>query len=224
MSSPEPTPAQRAHMTSSYTSFKHTASLGMLILAPILIALPPRKLDLYTFSLAGATVLSANQLAREHTGAGIWEGIRNKVGREAVREAGQREGPGRDAWVRVDRGTERVERPQGRLLEEPASAPAAASAEHKTGMSPIAGASKSDWKAERLRTEQEKLDEGEGYGSMIVDQVWEVWNWGEKKMEGAEGEDRRVVEERERERERLETEKEKEKRREVEFPRIGGKD
>ena len=36
------------------------------------------------------------------------------------------------------------------------------------------------WKERRLREEQEKINQGEGYGSMIMDQIWEVWNWGDK--------------------------------------------
>lgn len=50
-----------------------------------------------------------------------------------------------------------------------------------------------DWKARRLADEQKKLDEGEGYGSMIVDQIWDVWNWGEKKAEELKEKDEQVV-------------------------------
>ena len=33
------------------------------------------------------------------------------------------------------------------------------------------------WKDRRLREERERLAKGEGYGDMIMDQIWEVWNW-----------------------------------------------
>ena len=52
------------------------------------------------------------------------------------------------------------------------------------------------WKERRLKEEQEKLDQGEGYWDMIVDQVWEVWNWGEKKAEDLKEKDEEVVESR----------------------------
>jgi hypothetical protein len=37
-----------------------------------------------------------------------------------------------------------------------------------------------DWKAKRLREEQEALDRGDGYGSLIMGQISEVWNGGKK--------------------------------------------
>lgn len=43
------------------------------------------------------------------------------------------------------------------------------------------GGESEGWKERRLREEQEKIVQGEGYGSMIMDQIWEVWNWGKKK-------------------------------------------
>jgi hypothetical protein len=37
------------------------------------------------------------------------------------------------------------------------------------------------WAVERQREEQEALDEGKGFGDIIMDQVYEVWNWGKKR-------------------------------------------
>lgn len=62
------------------------------------------------------------------------------------------------------------------------------------------------WKERRLKEEQEKIDNGEGYGTMIVDQIKEVWNQGEKKAEEVKVEDERYL---------------KQKRRMEEFPKIG---
>ena len=64
----------------------------------------------------------------------------------------------------------------------------------------------SDWRAERLKEEREKLAQGEGYGGMIKDQIWEVWTWGEKKAETLKEKDAQVL---------------KAQRREQEFPTIG---
>lgn len=38
----------------------------------------------------------------------------------------------------------------------------------------------SSWKENRLREEREALEEGKGYGDIIMEQIWEVWNWGGK--------------------------------------------
>ena len=37
------------------------------------------------------------------------------------------------------------------------------------------------WKIEREKEIQEDLEEGKGFGDMIMDQIWEVWNWGKTK-------------------------------------------
>lgn len=47
------------------------------------------------------------------------------------------------------------------------------------------GDEKEGWKERRLQEEREALEEGRGYGSLIMEQIWEVWNWG-KKREGEE--------------------------------------
>ena len=48
------------------------------------------------------------------------------------------------------------------------------------------GDEKEGWKERRLQEEREALEEGRGYGSLIMDQIWEVWNWGKKK-DGEDG-------------------------------------
>jgi len=50
-----------------------------------------------------------------------------------------------------------------------------------------------DWKAKRDQREKEALEEGRGYGGLIMDQIWEVWNWGGKKMEEVKEKDEEVV-------------------------------
>jgi len=42
---------------------------------------------------------------------------------------------------------------------------------------------KADWKVARDAREKEALEEGRGYGGLIVDQIWEVWNWGRERPE-----------------------------------------
>ncbi len=68
------------------------------------------------------------------------------------------------------------------------------------------GNEKPGWKERRLAEEQEKISQGEGYGGMIMDQIWEVWNWGKEKGKDLERKDEDVLSER---------------RRREEFPVIG---
>lgn len=53
-----------------------------------------------------------------------------------------------------------------------------------------------DWKAKRDKREREALEEGRGYGGLIMDQIWEVWNWGKDKVEDVREKDEEVVKER----------------------------
>lgn len=57
-----------------------------------------------------------------------------------------------------------------------------ASAGDGSGMMGIArkvwmGNEKDGWRDRRMKEEQEAEKEGKGIGSVILDQIWEVWNW-----------------------------------------------
>ena len=185
---PEPTLEQKMHMTDSYHRFVHNTSIAMLFVAPVLIALPPRKLDFYTFTLGGIFAVSGNQLLRERNGVGILGLL-----------------PGRSMEASV------VAASQGRILEEPVKTdPAVKEIMREARQKPIV---REDWKERRLKEEQEKLDQGEGYGGMIMDQIWDVWNWGEKKAEKLESKDKQVVREHEK--------RSREEQRATEVPVIG---
>jgi len=213
----EPTLEQRIHMTSSFQTFLHTTSLTLLFGVPILIALPPRKLDLYTFSLTGAFIASANHLVKERTGAGLLyqlPGVRLPAAaieyqeRMKLREGGRR---------LLEEGQITQERPSIQETLEKHQAGTGASHREAQGLEKKAkeiwmGGEKEGWKERRLAEEQRKLDEGEGYGSMIVDQIWEVWNQGKVTADEVREKDEEVVAGRKRE-----------KRKEEEFPTIGGK-
>ena len=211
MSNPhDPTLAQREAMTNSYNAFLHNTSLTMLFLAPALIALPPRKLDLYTVALAGSFVASANHLTKERTGRGL---LGNVPFANASRPAAQK--------TKAEEFHEKykAEKERRRLLEEPVSASATTSAGRPPSALETAakelwmGGETEGWKERRLREEQEKINRGDGYGSMIIDQIWEVWNWGEKKGEEIKDKDKEFL--------HRKGQDERARRKEEEFPTIG---
>lgn len=191
-------------MADSFSRFLHNLSLTMLVGAPILIALPPRKLDLYTFFLAGSFVASADHLVKERTGAGLLYQLPGAKLPPMALEYQER--------------LRRSEQQQKRLLDEPLPQTSTVQQElekrkieHRqpAGLEKAAkdlwmGGEKEGWKERRLAEEQKKLDQGEGYGSMIMDQIWDVWNWGEKKTEELKEKDEKVIKEREQARRREE--------------------
>ena len=184
----------------------------MLFLAPALVALPPRKLDLYTVALGGAFLASANHLTKERTGRGLLANMRfsRASASEAKREKTQAE---------VFHEQYKAEKERRRILEEPVSSASSGTTRRPPSALEAAakelwmGGEKEGWKERRLHEEQEKISQGEGYGSMIMDQIWEVWNWGEKKGEEIQEKDKEVLYRGEQE--------VRARRREEEFPEIG---
>ena len=188
-SSTTPSDNQQQRIRESYASFVHNAALGGLIVAPILIAIPPRKLDLYTFFLTGAFVASANQITKERTGAGLLSQFTMTKLPPRAQEFQERM---------------KAEKEQRRLLEEPVPAevirrgnPAGLGKLEEKAREIWMGGETEGWKERRLKEEQEKIAQGEGYGSMIVDQIWDVWTWGEKKGEEIKKKDKEVLASRE---------------------------
>lgn len=163
---------QRKSMTDDYHKFLYNASFATLFLAPALIILPPRKLDFYTFSLAGAFVISANYQLKERTGSGL-------LGHVPVPFAM----PKRAREIQAAQAQDRER--QRRLLEESGAhaEPRKGSILEERAKEIWMGGETEGWKERRLREEQEKIEQGEGYGSMIMDQIWEVWTWGKKQDE-----------------------------------------
>jgi hypothetical protein len=168
-------------MANDFQSFLHKASLTSLFIAPVLIAIPPRKLDLYTFSLGTAFVLSASYQTRQRRGEGLLATY-SPFGK-----------PKRADGLEADQRFQ--QQLPDRLLEEQRAQQLGGSMLQEKVKESWAKEEAEDWKAKRLREEQEKLDQGEGYGSMIMDQIWEVWNQGEKKAEEIKEKDEEVIQE-----------------------------
>ena len=184
MASSQPDPeeelAQQQHVFQDYNRFLHASTLAACVLAPVLIALPPRKIDLYTFSLSGAFLASVNYQTKERTGLGIMGHASRRVMLTESQNQYDQNNATPAAWG------------SSRLLEE--NSPFLTG---NTGTSMLQQRAQENWKQQRLKEEQEKLDEGEGYWEMIVDQVWQVWNQGEKKkVEELKEQDEEVVKKR----------------------------
>jgi hypothetical protein len=160
----------------------HNISLAAVILCPALILLPPRKLDFYTFTLLSGTFLGSNQLAQDYTGRSFVTRINGIVERrriEGLKKREKRKEYRRETteWEReglVGRLSMDAEGEQtGGVLEEVKRQDEARSGK---------------WKEDRDKREKEATEEGKGYGDLIMDQVWEVWNWRKGKSDADEDE------------------------------------
>jgi hypothetical protein len=202
----EPTRAQREAMTASYRAFLHNTSLAMLVAAPTLMALPPRKLDLYGLALAGSFVASANYLTQERTGRGLLGNIPSSH-RQPTGPQGQRTtttaaaaAAAAAAQGSAEMGRGEKKEPRSRLREEPMSSSSTTSALEAAAKELWVAREAEGWKERRLRDKHDKIAHGEGYGSMILDQIWEVWNWGENKADDVKEENKPVLDQSQQER------------------------
>jgi hypothetical protein len=172
----------RAAWTADYIRFKHYAAWTLIVASPILIALPPRKLDLYTVALSGSFLVSVNHLVREQTGRGITQTIGERfqhkpsmlqeLPSERARELQAKLKAAKEAQIR-DGELEKL-----RSQDQ----------QRRRGLAENLwmGNETADWKERRLREEQKAIAEGKGYGDLIMEHIWEVVNWGKKPNSGPE--------------------------------------
>ena len=196
MSAPQPpTAAPDPSSTASYESATRTLSYTLLVACPILLVLPPRKLDFYTFSLGTAWVASANHIVRDRSGKGIlqqvdafrWQGLPTEKARDV------QERLAREKLLRAQPSGQGMEVAGAESLKPSPSDPLAAQSnrDEDTGIKGIGkklwmGGQGEGWKEQRLKEEREALANGKGYQGLIMDQIWEVWNW-DKKKKGDDG-------------------------------------
>ena len=150
-----------------YNRIVRNLAIGGAIACPIIILLPPRKLDLYTFSLSVGFYLSADHLVTLRTGRGLVQQFAPKTDAMPTDKA------------REMQRVIREEREKGRIGGE----------EGEKGLFGRIwmGGEKEGWKERRLEEERRALEEGKGYWDMIGEQIWEVWNWDNKKSGDGDG-------------------------------------
>ncbi|PYH97273.1 hypothetical protein BO71DRAFT_396266 [Aspergillus ellipticus CBS 707.79] len=190
MSSPQqPSPNDlHSQREADYERFKTAAAYTFLVVSPVLIALPPRKLDNLTVLLTGAFCISANHLTHQRTGRSIVDRIEariasnpisamNDLPSERAREIQAQLKAARDAQIR-DRTVvgEELERLKTRQEHD------------KPALERIwMGEETEGWRERRMKEEQKALEEGKGYGDLIKQHIWDVWTWGGQKEGAKEG-------------------------------------
>ncbi|KAH9223033.1 hypothetical protein DL95DRAFT_124723 [Leptodontidium sp. 2 PMI_412] len=199
------TPTSLSYPNSRETLY-HNIALGALIVCPIIILIPPRKLDFYTVALTAGFFAGGNHLASHYTGASIaqrfgsrMESMSNHDLPPKAMETQRRlkeERERRDAGISTN-STSNVNAPDDKSVV--AAVRRKNTEEKQRGLLEKVwmGNEGADWKAKRDQKEKEALDEGRGYGGLIMDQIWEVWSWGKDKVEEAKEIDEKVVQEKE---------------------------
>lgn len=187
-----------------YNRFKNYAAYTFLIGAPILIALPPRKLDPLTVLVLFSFGASANHIVADRTGKSIIDRIDARISRfhgslsslpsERAQEVQNRLRAARDAQIRQAE-SEQLSAQMKDLSEKEGSSVSAEIeklkarqlAEKGVVQRVWMGGESEGWKERRLREEQEALAQGKGYGDLIQEHIWDVWTWGGKDAKAGKG-------------------------------------
>ncbi|PSS12863.1 hypothetical protein M430DRAFT_36099 [Amorphotheca resinae ATCC 22711] len=195
-----PSPSTTTTNSSSIDQAKliHNMSVAALIACPILILIPPRKFDIYTIALLTGTLVSANQLTYEYSGRSFATRWGERLAAfsstelppkaQEMQERLRREREVRDAArLGVSVRAQEVEAGSKILEEVERRREGEGKGKKERGILERVwyGQEGDDWKQKRDQREKEALEEGKGYGDLIMEQIWEVWNWGGKKTDQA---------------------------------------
>jgi len=181
MSQPQQQERQQLTPAEFHQRTLRNTAIATAVACPLLVLLPPRKLDFFTAGLCITTVFSTNYLVQDYTGRSITQHITGARPPVVVSSGAQT--PADEAQTRVSDAVVRAER-QEALLRVPAGGrEVGVNVNEAAGVAEQVEASRQQakWALERQREEQEALDEGKGFGDIIMDQVYEVWNWGKKR-------------------------------------------
>ena len=181
MATPNPPLDTQIQRSADYERFKRYTAYTFLIAAPVLIALPPRKFDHLTVLLAGAFAVSANHITREQTGRSIVERLEARIStrppsifRDLPSDRAQ------EIQARMRAAREAQIREVGLVGDELEKVKARQKQEQGVAQRVWMGGESEGWMERRLREEQKALEEGKGYGDLIQEYIWDVWNWGKK--------------------------------------------
>lgn len=152
----QPTPTE----IEKYTRTIHNVAVFAVIACPIIALLPPRKFDFYTFTLIGTTGYTANYLIRESSGRSIWQHVTRQPAKPML-----------ETPVKAEKASVVAE-----IQKQARGASASTSAAEGTSQ-------REAWKIQREKEIKEDVEEGKGFGDMIMDQIWEVWNQGKVEEE-----------------------------------------
>ncbi|KAA8900182.1 hypothetical protein FN846DRAFT_909380 [Sphaerosporella brunnea] len=88
--SKNPTVSELQQRQNDYLTLRRNVALGMLVVAPALIALPPRKLDLFTFGLGFTWVFCLNEVMKP-SGTDIFHALAGRPQKAADATAAEEE-------------------------------------------------------------------------------------------------------------------------------------
>ena len=120
-------------------------------------------------------MFSANFLLREQTGRSIWQHLSRQERQRAhapLSPSNVLSTEQANLYRELQHGKEELQRIQS---------------EKNVSVTEEVQNQRDAWKTQREKEIQEDLEEGKGFGDMIMDQIWEVWNGGKTNDDEDEG-------------------------------------
>ncbi|KAI5304310.1 hypothetical protein KEM56_006642 [Ascosphaera pollenicola] len=179
MSSTQPMPPQdlARQRAEEFAKMKRYAAIAFIVATPVLIAMPPRKLDLYTVSLCGAFCISANHLTADRTGMSIGEHISTRMMPNAMKQLPSERAEQVQAQLRAQREAQ-MRNPN--ITPEEYEKLKKRTEQSKGTLERIwMGGESEDWKRRRMAEEAKALEQGKGYWDLITDYFKDAWHWNE---------------------------------------------
>ncbi|KAL1961115.1 hypothetical protein VTO42DRAFT_3060 [Malbranchea cinnamomea] len=175
---------------SDYVLFKRYTAYGFLVVSPILIALPPRKLDLHTAALATAFLFSANYVTKERTGRGFVDHFASIKTPRMFRELPTERAEQVHQKLKEMKMLERADNKQSdqavvlRGVEQGKHEGTTVGSVTKE----IQKAGDTErWTERRAREEKEALEQGQGYSDLIIQYVKDAWGVDRTSKEDQQG-------------------------------------
>jgi hypothetical protein len=173
------------------------------VTCPAVILLPPRKFDLYTVGLLTGTLVSANHLTYHYSGRSFatrWSERFNSFASSdtlppkavIMQERLKREREERDRKLQDQLKLARLRGNDAGPIVKEIETKLQQGNEKSILQKVWYGQEGEDWKQKRDEREKKALADGRGYGDLIMDQIWEVWNWGQtsEKEKGGDGKEK----------------------------------
>jgi hypothetical protein len=144
----------------------HNIAIAGAIITPLAMLLPPRKMDIRFFVLAGTFSLATNQLTYEYTGQSIYGRFGNRV--SGVFDTTLPEGARRTQQLLREQKEKEAAEKQRQLEEKNKTA----------GMVKDIwmGGEEEGWREKRAEEHRKSIEEGKGLSGIIFEQVSDVWN------------------------------------------------
>jgi len=171
------TPEQRlaAEQQAQFARVTRNVAIGGLILCPLIAALPPRKLDFYTYSLGVGFYLSADHLCEVRTGRGLLLHLGTSLGFGSKPSTEKPQEIQKVLKEEREKSRKMLEKPEGE--PEPERQGGVMGALRKIWM----GDEQEGWKERRIEEEKKAFEEGKTYTDIILGQISDVVNWDKKK-------------------------------------------